>query len=165
MGRRQVQLGLALPAPVVVVKHGWGGARKGAGRKKVSEHQSHRMREAFSKRMPVHVTMKMAKNVKGLRGRRMYKAVEAALWAAARNEDGLVCDFSVQNDHLHLVIDAANNKARQGDAECGEWVGDSGGQGDQFALPTEGPGFRRQISCASVAHADGSAASAALCAG
>ena len=111
MGRRQVQLGLALPAPVVVVKHGWGGARKGAGRKKVSEHQSHRMREAFSKRMPVHVTMKMAKNVKGLRGRRMYKAVEAALWAAARNEDGLVCDFSVQNDHLHLVIDASNSKA------------------------------------------------------
>ena len=41
----------------------------------------------------------------------MYKAVEGALWAAARNEDGLLCDFSVQNDHLHLVMDAANSKA------------------------------------------------------
>ncbi len=111
MRRRKVQLGLALPAPVVVMKYGWGGARKGAGRKKVSKHQAHRMRETFSKRMPVHVTMKVAKDVKGLRGRRMYKAVEAALWAAARNEDGLLCDFSVQNDHLHLVMDAANNKA------------------------------------------------------
>ncbi len=109
MGRRQVQLGLALP--VVVVKHGWGGARKGAGRKKLSECQTHRKREAFSKRMPVHVTMKMAKDVKGLRGRRMYKAVEAALWAAAPNEAGLLCEFSVQNDHLHLVMDAANSKA------------------------------------------------------
>ena len=109
MGRRQVQLGLALP--VVVVKHGWGGARKGAGRKKLSEHQSHGRREFFPKRMPVHVTMKMAKDVRGLRGRRMYQVVEAALWAAARNEDGLLCDFSVQNDHLHLVMDAANSRA------------------------------------------------------
>ncbi len=49
--------------------------------------------------------------MRGLRGRRMFKAVEAALWAAARNEDGLLCDFSVQNDHLHLVIDAANSRA------------------------------------------------------
>ena len=111
MGRRQVQLGLALPAPVVVVKHGWGGTRKGAGRRKLSNCQSHRKRERFAKRMPVHVTMKMAKDVKGLRGRRMYKVVEAALWSAARNEDGLLCDFSVQNDHLHLVMDAANDKA------------------------------------------------------
>jgi REP element-mobilizing transposase RayT len=111
MGRRQVQLGLALPAPVAVVKQSWGGARTGAGRKKVSGHQSHRVRERFAKRMPVHVTMKMAKGVRGLRGRRMYKVVEAALWAAARNEDGLLCDFSVQNDHLHLVMDAANSKA------------------------------------------------------
>jgi REP element-mobilizing transposase RayT len=109
MGRRQVQLGLALP--VVVLKHGWGGTRKGAGRKKLSNCQAHQRREAFSKRMPVHVTMKMAKDVKGLRGRRMYKAVAAALWAAARNDDGLLCDFSVQNDHLHLVMDAANSKA------------------------------------------------------
>ena len=109
MRKRQVQLGLALP--VVVVKHGWGGTRKGAGPKKVSEYQSHRRRERFAKRMPVHVTMKVAKDVRGLRGRRKYKAVEAALWAAARNEDGLLCDFSVQNDHLHLVMDAANSKA------------------------------------------------------
>ncbi len=109
MGRRQVQLGLALP--VVVVKHGWGGARKGAGRKKLTRHLPHHKREVFSKRMPVHVTMKMAKDVRGLRGRRMYKVVEAALWAAARNEDGLLCDFSVQNDHLHLVMDAANSRA------------------------------------------------------
>ncbi len=41
----------------------------------------------------------------------MYKVIEAALWAAARNEDGLLCDFSVQNDHLHLVMDAANSRA------------------------------------------------------
>ncbi len=109
--RRQIQLGLALPAPVVVVKQSRGGARKGAGRKKLSEHQSHARREVFSKRMPVHVTMKVARDVRGLRGRRMYKAVEAALWSAARNEDGLLCDFSVQNDHLHLVMDAANSKA------------------------------------------------------
>jgi REP element-mobilizing transposase RayT len=107
MRKRQVQLGLALPAPVVVVQHGWGGARKGAGRKKVGNCQAHGRREVFSKRMPVHVTMKVAKDVRGLRGRRIYKAVEAA----ARNEDGLLCDFSVQNDHLHLVMDAANNKA------------------------------------------------------
>ncbi len=65
MAKRQVQLGLALPAPVVVVKHGWGGARKGAGRKKLSQCQAHRRREVFSKRMPVHVTMKVAKDVRG----------------------------------------------------------------------------------------------------
>ena len=109
--RGVVQLGLARPDPVVVVKHAWGGARKGAGRKKLLQILPHKKREVFSKRMPVHVTMKMAKDVRGLRGRRMYKVVEAALWAAARNEDGLLCDFSVQNDHLHLVMDAANSRA------------------------------------------------------
>ena len=80
-------------------------------RVKVSNCQAHGRREVFSKRMPVHVTMKVAKDVRGLRGRRMYKVVEAALWAAARNEDGLLCDFSVQNNHLHLVMDAANSRA------------------------------------------------------
>ena len=107
--KRPTQLGLKLPS--LPIKSSWGGARKGAGRKNLSKCQSHLTRETFSKRMPVHVTMKMAKDVKGLRGRRMYKAVEAALWAAASNENGLLCEFSVQDDHLHLVMDAANSKA------------------------------------------------------
>ena len=108
---RQKQLVLAMPNHGRVRKYGWGGARKGAGRKKLTTHQSHRMREKFSKRMQVHVTMKVAKDVRALRGRRMYKTVEAALWAAAPNEDGLLCEFSVQDDHLHLMMDAANSAA------------------------------------------------------
>jgi REP element-mobilizing transposase RayT len=107
--REMVQLGLALPAP----KCGHGGARKGAGRKRRADgaKDPHIKRERFTARMPVQVTLKMRPDVANLRRKKVFKKVEVALQTGANRDDGKVCDFSVQGDHLHFIVDAANNKA------------------------------------------------------
>ena len=46
-----------------------GGARRGAGRKPVAEHAcvSHKKRAEFEERLPVHVTLRLAKGLPTLR--------------------------------------------------------------------------------------------------
>ncbi len=98
-------------AVVAVVKSAWGGSRAGAGRKRTSTEQPHRAREAFDARTLVHVTMKVAKGVKSLRGQRIYRDVQAAITAAAARPDALIRDYAVLDDNLHFIIDAANDSA------------------------------------------------------
>jgi REP element-mobilizing transposase RayT len=104
-----VQLGLALPVP----KCGHGGARKGAGRKKRAGKASdpHRERERFETRLPVQVTLKMRPDVVNLRRDDVFEKIEASLRTGAERDDAKVCDFTVLGDHLHFIVDAANNKA------------------------------------------------------
>ena len=94
-----------------VVKSAWGGARAGAGRKRTSSEQPHRARETFDKRALVHVTMKVAKGVKSLRGQRIYREIQAAIEAAAARPDALIRDYAVLDDTFHFIIDAANDGA------------------------------------------------------
>ncbi len=105
--RGMVQLGLSLPPPAM--KHG--GAREGAGRKRSTNEQPHRQREKFSKRCPVQVTLKMKPDIQNLRRRDVYRKIEECLRQAATRDDAPICDFSVQGDHVHMLVDAANNKA------------------------------------------------------
>jgi len=104
-----VQLGLALPAP----KCGHGGARKGAGRKKkvAGAKDPHSKREHFATRLPVQITLKVRPDVVNLRRHDVFSKIKTALEAGAQRDDGKVCDFSVLSDHLHLIVDAASNKA------------------------------------------------------
>jgi REP element-mobilizing transposase RayT len=107
--RGVIQLGLALPAP----KCGHGGARKGAGRKPKVEGAKapHGKREHFAGRLPVQVTLKMRPDVVNLRRDDVFKKIEASLRTGAERDDAKVCDFTVLGDHLHFIVDAANNKA------------------------------------------------------
>jgi REP element-mobilizing transposase RayT len=96
------QLGLRLPA--------WGGKRLGAGRKPNGPKAgvSHLRRERFPSRHPLHVTMRMLAGVGFLRGARRYRAVESAL-RAGRDRWGLrIVHFSVQGNHLHLLVEATD---------------------------------------------------------
>ena len=97
----------ALPPP----KMTHGGARVGAGRKRSTNEQPHREREKFTKRCPVQVTLKLKPDIANLRRRDVYRKIEACLRQAATREDAPICDFSVQGDHVHMLVDAANNKA------------------------------------------------------
>ncbi len=98
-------------AAAPVAKSGWGGSRAGAGRKRTSTEQPHRARETFEKRTLVHVTMKVAKGVKNLRGQRVYREIQAAIAAAAARPDAMIRDYAVLDDSFHFIIDAENDSA------------------------------------------------------
>ncbi|HUS66272.1 MAG TPA: transposase [Kofleriaceae bacterium] len=85
-----------------------GGKRKGCGRKPKGPKAGvpHRRREALKARTPLHVTVRCGQGEWRLRRRKM-AAVLAAAFRAGCSRDGFrICQFSVQGNHLHLVIEA-----------------------------------------------------------
>jgi REP element-mobilizing transposase RayT len=99
------QLDLHLPT--------WGGKRKGAGRKPngVKAGVSHLRRERFPSRHPVHVTMRTLAGVGFLRGAARYRAIESALRSSRERWSVRIVHFSVQGNHLHLLVEAASQPA------------------------------------------------------
>src|SRR5688572_20640115 len=87
---------------------GRGGWRPGAGRKRrPGAGVSHGMRPWLDgKNVPVHVTLRVVKGVKWLRGFKTYPAVRRALVAASDRFGARIVHFSVQGDHIHLVVEA-----------------------------------------------------------
>jgi putative transposase len=102
-------------------KHaGWGGRRKGAGRKAKGERPgvSHRGRPVLPSRFPVHVTLRVLAHVWNLRSRRGFRVVERALALGGDRLGFRVCEFSVQGNHFHLITEALDapslSRAMQG---------------------------------------------------
>ncbi len=85
-----------------------GGARKGAGRKPKGDvaGMSHGTRETFPARYPVHVSMKVVKGLPSLRSRRLFRVVRDAIAGGSDRLGVRICQFSVQTNHLHLVVEA-----------------------------------------------------------
>jgi REP element-mobilizing transposase RayT len=93
-----------------------GGARPGAGRKRLAPRPGvpHRTRPAHDPRHPVHVTVRAARLPLSLRSRPVFHAVRDALACASRQSFRVIA-FSVQADHLHLVVEAdAASRLRSG---------------------------------------------------
>jgi REP element-mobilizing transposase RayT len=105
MATRQPQLGFRFRA--------WGGKRKGAGRKPAGPRAGvpHRPRPHFSRRTPLHVTLRMAPHVYNLRSRRSFRVIGAALRAAGDRFEVGVVRFSVQGNHIHLLVEAASRES------------------------------------------------------
>ena len=93
------QLALNLPSR--------GGKRDGAGRKPNGEKAgvSHLPRPKFAARHPVHVTMRLLFAVGFLRGYSRKRAVEDALRAAKGRFGMRVVHYSIQGNHLHLIVE------------------------------------------------------------
>ena len=91
----------------------WGGKRKGAGRKPKGPKAgvSHNRRPALAARFPVHVTVRMLPHVWNLRSRRSFAVIAKAVFAAAQRLGMRLCEFSVQGNHLHLVVEATDQAA------------------------------------------------------
>jgi REP element-mobilizing transposase RayT len=91
----------------------WGGARKGAGRKPKGAKAgvSHLRRPALAARFPVHVTVRMLPHVWNLRSRRSFTIFRKAVLVAADRFGMRLCEFSLQGNHLHLVVEAADRVA------------------------------------------------------
>src|SRR6266545_8148119 len=103
--RRPFQLGLVFRT--------WGGKRKGAGRKPSGPHvgASHLRRPALGSQLPVHVTVRMRPHVWNLRSRRSFGVIRRAILAAAQGYRMRLCEYSVQGNHVHLVVEAADRAA------------------------------------------------------
>jgi REP element-mobilizing transposase RayT len=71
----------------------------------------HRSRPAHAARHPLHVTVRVCRGLPSLRRRRERRVVFGALAAAAERFGMRVVHFSVQSNHLHLIVEAADRRA------------------------------------------------------
>ncbi len=104
--QRQLALGLS-------ARPRWGGARRGAGRKRAPGRRPsvpHRARPAHDGREPALVTLRVHRKVTWLRTPVAYRAMRGALACASR-DDFRVVQYSVQRDHLRLIVEADDEKA------------------------------------------------------
>src|SRR5688500_11958597 len=99
------QLGLLFPKR--------GGKRERSGRKPSGPRARlrHAPRPQFSGRMPHHVTWKMEPRVGNLRRGERFAEIERALRAIKERDDFRVVHFSVQHDHVHLIVEASERKS------------------------------------------------------
>ena len=108
--RRPVQLDLPLVRPRPPKARG--GVRAGAGRKPGTGRRlvRHREREAHSAMHPVHVVLRS--KFKPLRCQFVFPTVRKALAKATRaRKDFRITQFSVQGDHVHLIVEAGSKAA------------------------------------------------------
>jgi len=91
----------------------WGGRRKGAGRKRQGSRENvpHRGRPRHAAGHPVHVTLRSL--FRPLRSQYVFPSVCIALAGATRREPKRfrVVHFSVQWDHVHLIVEASDERA------------------------------------------------------
>ncbi|MBK7399985.1 MAG: transposase [Myxococcales bacterium] len=88
-----------------------GGRRPGAGRPVKAGSESHRRRPPVSAAHPLHVTLRVAQHVWNLRAQRCLRPIDAALRALHSGERARVTHFSVQGNHVHLVVEARDGAA------------------------------------------------------
>ena len=102
------------PQQLTFARHGgWGGPRKGAGRKPRGERPgvSHATRGALAARFPVHVTLRVLPHVWNLRSRRSFRVIARAFAAGGDRFGMRLCEYSIQGNHLHLLVEAADQRA------------------------------------------------------
>jgi REP element-mobilizing transposase RayT len=85
----------------------WGGRRAGAGRKPKGSRAGvpHRARPEHKAYYPVHATLRAERRLPSLRKQLLFLEVRRALAHASRASCRVV-HFSVQSDHVHLLIEA-----------------------------------------------------------
>src|SRR5215510_1729101 len=97
------------PVQLELRERTWGGKREGAGRPKTGKkYVPHRLRPEHKKDHPVHVTLRA--RVSELRDFPVFDAVEAAL-AKGSKDFFRVCEYSVQRNHIHLIVEADDTLA------------------------------------------------------
>jgi len=91
----------------------WGGARRGAGRKRRAPRELvvHRAREEFRGSFPVHVTLRMAEGLPSLRKRETYRMLLAALGGGSERFGMRLVHWSVLGNHMHLIVEACDRHA------------------------------------------------------
>src|SRR5438105_422083 len=85
----------------------WGGARRGAGRKRKSARKNvpHRPRRKF-RRGALHVTVRIRREVWNLRTHRCFRALKRAFARGCERFGFRLVHFSVQGNHMHYIVEA-----------------------------------------------------------
>ena len=91
----------------------WGGKRKGAGRPPKAKRSSerHKQRAEIKAAHPLHVTLRVENVIGTLRRLSLYHAVRRALRSVLGRADFRVIDVSLQDGHVHLIVEADNKLA------------------------------------------------------
>lgn len=92
----------------------WGGARAGAGRKKRRDRREppHRTRRDVRHYNPIHVVLRVLPEIPRLRAPRMFVAIRDVLRPFSDDGESFrICHISIQSNHLHMIIEAANKSA------------------------------------------------------
>ncbi len=98
--RLQLELDLTMPVK-------WGGAREGAGRKAAARPRVwHRGGREFPKAHPGLVTIRVRGDVPSLRTLRFIREIERSLRETLKRRDFRVVHYSLQHDHVHLLVEA-----------------------------------------------------------
>jgi REP element-mobilizing transposase RayT len=90
----------------------WGGARKGAGRKRQSPRANvpHQPRRKF-RNGALHVTLRIRREVWNLRTHRCFRALQRAFAAGCERFGFRLVHFSVQGNHIHMIVEAPDAEA------------------------------------------------------
>ena len=91
-----------------------GGKRAGAGRPPRGPRSSerHKRRAAIKRHHPLHITLRVAKDVGTLRRRLAYHAFRRAMVTAiAKHADFRIVHISFQRTHVHLIVEAESKRA------------------------------------------------------
>src|SRR5262245_59616748 len=90
----------------------WGGKRAGAGRKRIGPRPrvSHGCRPRHRAAEPVHVTLRAVRGLPLLRSKRVFPALRDAI-SIGSNDAFRVTEFSVQTNHVHLLVEATDKRA------------------------------------------------------
>ncbi len=91
---------------------GRGGPRHGAGRPRGPRPRVlHRHRQPIVARIPQHVTIRLRDDVPSVRQPRFVRRFRTSLSAACVRHGFRVVHYSIQRDHLHLLVEAQTNHA------------------------------------------------------
>ncbi|MDB4953449.1 MAG: hypothetical protein JWO36_1018 [Myxococcales bacterium] len=94
-------------------KSKWGGARPGAGRKRSGKRHDapHRVRPHLAITNPVHVVLRVKKDLPRLRRLDTYTAIRRVLTRCLGKDDFRVVHLSIQGTHIHFLIEATGESA------------------------------------------------------
>jgi REP element-mobilizing transposase RayT len=108
MDRKALETWLQLSLPRT---GGWGGARANAGRKRHTKELPHETRPEHKERFPVHVTLRIRRGLPSLRRERRFARIKRAFRYGCDKFGMRLCEFSVQHDHIHLIVEALDKRA------------------------------------------------------
>jgi REP element-mobilizing transposase RayT len=91
----------------------WGGKRRGAGRKRDGERPrvAHKTRPLLKRRLPVHVTTRLRRDVCQLRTVPCHRLLRRVFQTASARDGFRVVHFSLQGNHVHFLVEADDARA------------------------------------------------------
>jgi REP element-mobilizing transposase RayT len=101
-------MALRRPKQLEMTLRTWGGRRPGAGRKPKGPKAGvpHVSRAGVTRHAPVHVTLKLRRELGGMRTKSRLEVVRRAFAGGCGREGFRVTDWSLMRDHVHLVVEA-----------------------------------------------------------